>query len=214
MMKIYLWTFILLSASASIFAQEVETSSDRALKKLMVGNERYRSGKLLHPNISDCRREEVATGQEPFAVIVSCSDSRVPPELIFDRGLGDTFVVRVAGNVVGPLELESVKYAVAALGAPLILVLGHEKCGAVNATLQGGSQAKSIALIAALIEPIIPKAKTLPGDVLSNAIKLNAKSVRDLLRKELLLSKYIQEGQLKIDAAYYDLVDGKVSLLQ
>src|SRR5262249_39949150 len=110
-------------------------TADEALAKLMDGNKRYASSHSLHPHQSAGRRHELEATQHPFACILSCSDSRVPPEVVFDEGLGDLFVVRVAGNIVDSAVTGSIEYAVEHLGTPLVLVMGHEKCGAVQATL-------------------------------------------------------------------------------
>ena len=207
-MKLAVFLSFLLSMQA--FAQ---SQSDLALKKLMEGNERFIVGKPMHPNQNELHRENVSSKQEPFAVIVCCSDSRVAPEIIFDRGLGDTFVVRVAGNVVGSLGMESVCFAVDILSSPLIMVLGHENCGAVKAVLAGGDNDRDIPAIAKKIEPAIAEAKKMKGDALVHAIELNAKAVKADLEKNQVLSSFIQQGKLKIVSAYYDFSSGKVSLL-
>ncbi len=112
-------------------------SPDQALQMLMEGNQRFVQGQVLHPSYSAEAKDKLLEQQNPIVAIVGCSDSRVPPELIFDRGLGELFVVRDAGNVVGPIEMDSVEFAAASLKVPLILVLGHQNCGAVKATLSG-----------------------------------------------------------------------------
>ena len=205
--------FLLLSSA--LFADNFPSDS---LERLMQGNQRYVNGKLDHPNREVFRREEIAAGQEPFAVIVCCSDSRVPPEIIFDVGLGDTFIVRVAGNVIGPLETESVLFAVDALHAPLILVLGHSNCGAVKAAMKGGEAAKDIPQIAAKIapamKPIAVKKEQGKMPTLDEVIKTNVEYVRDQLRAIPLLSLLIKENKLRIVGGFYDLEDGKVSLLK
>jgi carbonic anhydrase len=205
--------FLLLSGA--LFA---DTSPSDALERLLQGNQRYVNGKLDHPNREVFRREEIAAGQEPFAAIVCCSDSRVPPEIIFDVGLGDTFIVRVAGNVIGPLETESVLFAVDALHAPLILVLGHSNCGAVKAAMKGGEAAKDIPQIAAKIapamKPIALKKEQGKMPTLDEVIKTNVEYVRDQLRAIPLLSLLIKQNKLLIVGGFYDLEDGKVSLLK
>src|SRR5207247_2291014 len=132
-------------------------SADQAMKMLQDGNARFVSGKLEHPNESPERRTEVAKGQHQFAVILACADSRVGPEVIFDAGLGDLFVTRVAGNVVDDAMLGSIEYAVEHLGAPLIVVCGHQRCGAVQATVETvASGAPAPGHLGALIDPIKP----------------------------------------------------------
>jgi len=201
--------------SGGLFAGQAPSDS---LEMLMQGNQRYVSGKLDHPNREIFRREEIAAGQEPFDVIVCCSNSRVPPEIIFDVGLGDTFIVRVAGNVIGPLETESVMFGVDVLHAPVILVLGHSNCGAVKAAMKGGEAAKDIPQIAAKIapamKPIAIKKEQGKMPTLDEVIKTNVEYVRDQLRAIPLLSLLIKENKLRIVGGFYDLEDGKVSLLK
>lgn len=147
-------------------------SPDEALAKLVAGNTRFVEGKQAQKDVGNTRRTELTKGQQPFAVILSCSDSRVPPEHIFDQGLGDIFVVRVAGNVADSIELGSVEYAAEHLGSPLILVLGHQMCGAVKATVAGGKPEGNIGSIVKKIEPAVKKAKAQVKDkVLDNETK-------------------------------------------
>jgi len=134
-------------------------SPDEALKKLIDGNNRFVQSAQAQKDIGNNRRTELTKGQHPFAVILSCSDSRVPPEHIFDQGLGDIFVVRVAGNVADSIELGSVEYAAEHLGVPLILVLGHQSCGAVKATVDGGKPEGNIESIVKKIAPAVKKAR-------------------------------------------------------
>jgi len=178
-----------------------------SLKRLMDGNQRYMNDQLLHPNHSSDRRDEIAAQQKPFATILGCSDSRVAPEIIFDQGLGDLFIVRVAGNVVGPVELDSIDYSVKYLGASLILVMGHEACGAVTAVMEGNTA--DIEAVAKLIKPSIKGAETA-----TDAIKANARSVAAYLKQTPVLKKYIAEKKLEIVSAYYDMGPGSVELLK
>jgi carbonic anhydrase len=134
-------------------------TGDQALQELMNGNKRYVAAELAHPNQTAARRAEVAKGQDPFAIIVGCSDSRVPPEIIFDQGLGDLFVTRVAGNIVDDVVLGSIEYAAEHLGVPLIVVLGHKRCGAVEAAAKGGDAPVHIRSLVEAIKPAIKKAK-------------------------------------------------------
>jgi carbonic anhydrase len=125
----------------------------------MEGNQRFVSGKITIKDIGPAKREDLAVnGQKPFAVIVSCSDSRVPPEILFDQALGDIFVVRVAGNVLDPVAMGSVEYGAEHLGCPLLVVMGHENCGAVKATVDGGEAPGSISAIVDKIKPSVEKA--------------------------------------------------------
>ena len=130
-----------LAIMASASEEKSGITGEQALQKLMEGNARYASGNTSHPDQSMERRYELVAGQHPFAVIVGCSDSRIAPELIFDQGLGDIFVIRAAGQVLDDVAIGSIEYAVEHLGVPLVVVLGHDSCGAVTATLEGGEVA-------------------------------------------------------------------------
>ncbi|MDH4100424.1 MAG: carbonic anhydrase, partial [Nitrospirota bacterium] len=170
-------------------------------------------------DLSDARRHELAAGQHPFAIIVSCSDSRVPPEHVFDQGLGDLFVIRVAGNVVEPVELGSIEYAAEHLHTKLIVVLGHEKCGAVKAAIDTGGHAPGN--IGAILKNIAPavkevqKTSTATGDEFVNAcVQANAhKTAADLVKKSKVLAHMEHEGEIKIVVAEYMLGTGEVEFL-
>lgn len=186
-----------------------------ALQKLVEGNNRYVEDRLLHPDRTTERREATAAGQEPFAAILGCSDSRVPPEIVFDQGVGDLFVVRVAGNVVGPVELDSLEYAVKYLHSSIIVVLGHAKCGAMKAVLEGNTA--DIEAVADLIEPMIQTCKSQCkscNDLLDICVKENAKHVAKVIREKPLMKKYIEEQKIDVVAGYYDLATGKVEILK
>jgi carbonic anhydrase len=180
------------------------------LDRLLEGNKRFMNGDLLHPNRTEERRKGTVGGQEPFAVVVSCSDSRVSPEIVFDEGIGDLFVVRLAGNVIGPIAKESIEFSVHALHSSIILVLGHENCGAVNAVLQ--KQDQDIPEIAALIAPSLQKIKS-KGD-LQDAIKANALNMKDKLAQDPDFKKLIDEKKLQVYAGYYHLKSGEVEILK
>jgi carbonic anhydrase len=185
-----------------------------ALTKLMAGNERYLNGSLEHPHQTSGRRGELAGGQQPFACILSCADSRVPPEVVFDCGLGDLFVLRVAGNIANDMNIGSLEYAVAHLGAQLIVVLGHTKCGAVAATVQGGEAPGKIGSLVQAIKPAVDAVKDQTGDIVYNAVCENVKRGVDQIQAAApILSEKIKADQLKIAGAYYDLDTGKVVLL-
>jgi len=149
-------------------------------------------------------------------VVVSCSDSRVPPELLFDQGFGDVFVVRTAGNIVDSIELGSIEYAVDHLGTKLVLVLGHERCGAVTAALQGGEAPGNIKSVVDAIKPAIEKGKarhTGHGELLDSCIIANVKQVAEKIRKAApILSEKVEDGMLKVVGAYYDLDSGAVNM--
>ncbi|HSW72989.1 MAG TPA: carbonic anhydrase [Chlamydiales bacterium] len=185
---------------------------DEALKRLMEGNNRYIKEELIHPDTGMKTRKSNLLTQYPYATILGCSDSRVPPELIFDEGIGDLFVVRVAGNVVGPIEQDSIEYAAIYLGSSLILVMGHENCGAVKAVIEGNT--KDIEDVAVLIQPAVNAAKKQGGSaILKNAIQKNAENVAHQLQRSPVLSKLIQEGKIRIVPAYYNFLSGKVELI-
>jgi carbonic anhydrase len=189
-------------------------SIQEALQKLADGNKRYTGSKLAHPNQTVERRNEVSKGQKPFAVIVGCSDSRIPPEIIFDQGIGDLFVIRVAGNIVDDVALGSIEYAVDHLDTPLVVVLGHGKCGAVTATVQGGEAHGHIGSIVRMIAPAVEKAKTQSGDLTDNAIRANVELVVDAVRSSKpILTKALEQGKVKIVGAYYDIEKGKVDII-
>lgn len=210
---------ILFAYSGMVFAAEgAGISADEALTRLIDGNKRFVEGKQAQQDIGDARRTELAKGQHPFAVILSCSDSRVPPEHIFDQGLGDIFVVRVAGNVADPIELGSIEYAVEHLGSPLILVLGHQMCGAVKATVDGGRPEGNIASIVKKIAPSVKKAKAqIKGKdkLLDAAILENAKNTAaTLTQKSAIIKHLVEEKKVKIAAGVYNMTTGKVEMIE
>jgi len=193
---------------------EVIKSAAEAQKLLEEGNERYTSGQLLKQDLSAAKREQLATkGQKPFAVVVTCSDSRVPAELLFDQGLGDIFVVRVAGNVMDQVTLGSVEYGVEHLKTPLLVVMGHEKCGAVKATVDGGEAPGSIGAIVEKIKPSVEKARAAgaTGDALyEKATDENIKATIAEIEKSPIVEELVHEGHLKIVGAKYHLSTGEV----
>lgn len=180
---LYLLTFLL------SFSLSAESES---LSRLMKGNDRYVHDTLEHPNRTPERREAVVSKQEPFAVIVGCADSRVSPEIIFDQGVGDLFVVRVAGNVIGPLELDSIDYSVLYLHSSVVLVLGHENCGAVKAVINNTT--KDIESVANLIRPsVVEETAKHPENLAEASIKANAIRMRDYLLQTPVIKKMIAE---------------------
>ncbi len=211
MKKILLILSFTLFIPVSLFAQDSKISPDKALERLQQGNQRFMEAKTQHPNLSKERRDELKSGQTPFAAIVSCSDSRVPTEIIFDQGLGDLFVVRSAGNTVQNLGIGSLEYAVAVLDTRLIVVLGHSKCGAVSAAASGKSLPGHIADVGKSIY-IDKTAKICPmKDKLDCAIIGNAEAVvEELKNSEPILAPLVKKGELKIVGAYYDIDTGKV----
>ncbi len=182
-----------------------------ATEELMAGNRRYAAGEFSHPNVSPARRTELLVGQNPFAVILGCSDSRVPPEILFDRGQGDLFVIRVAGNVLDDIVLGSIEYAAIHLETPLVMVLGHSSCGAVAAVRAGGELEGHLPFIAEALRPAIEKA----GEGPHAAEKANARHVADeLMRSGKQFAELAAAGRLKIVAAFLDLESGLVEILE
>jgi carbonic anhydrase len=189
---------------------------DQALTRLQRGNARFVAGWPDHPDQSARRRREVADqGQQPFAAILTCADSRVPPEIVFDAGLGNLFVVRVAGNVLDDIVLGSLEYAVAHLHVPLIMVLGHDLCGAVTAAANGGDDAHShIDAIVQALQPAVKLARTADGNVdVSQAIEVNIRLVVERLLNEPGWREPLNAGKLTIAGARYHLVSGEVTWL-
>lgn len=181
---------------------------EQALKNLVEGNERYVQEMLKHPKRTHYDRKNLIDGQAPFATILSCSDSRVATEIIFDQGLGDLFVVRVAGNVLGKLQEESIDFAVKYLKSSLILVLGHQNCGAIAAVKAGTT--KDIKEIAKKVKKGVKDCK---GKNLDDMIKCNVNYVVNKLKENPLIKDTISTGKLKVLGGYYHLKSGKVELL-
>ena len=192
----------------------VAITADGALKLLADGNERFVSGHPRSRAGDVARRGELAQSQAPFAVVVCCSDSRVAPELVFDAGLGELFVVRTAGEVFADAGTGSIEYAVEHLHAPLVIVVGHERCGAVSAAVAGGEAPGHIASIVKALQPAVQAIKGQPGDAVENAVNENVRELVDRLSKTgPILSEFVHDGKLKIVGARYDLDTGKVDLL-
>lgn len=192
------------STTAFLFSLE----PDDALKKLQEGNDRYVKDLSICPDRVQERRTLLVSDQTPFAVVLGCSDSRVAPEIIFDQGIGDLFVVRVAGNVVGPIEMDSVEYAIKYLGASLVVVLGHENCGALKTILEGNYQ--EIEAIAMEMSRDVLEAKYHGKDALKWLIDKNVKDSVDKISAFLPNQKRIEAKKLKVVGAYYELESGKV----
>jgi carbonic anhydrase len=188
-------------------------NANHALEKLKAGNQRYVVGQLVHHHQSGSRMRAIAIGQHPFAVILGCADSRVPPEIIFDQGLGDLFVIRVAGNIVDDAILGSIEYAVKELSTSLVLVLGHERCGAVAATIKHAEVLGHISTLLNAIQPAVEIAKNEPGDLLDNAVRANIKLVVDQLKSSFPVSDLVKQDKLKIMGAQYNLDCGTVEII-
>ncbi len=207
---------LILACTLVAMASEEKTgmTADQAMKNLLEGNDRFVSGNVVHPDQSIAeRRAEVVSAQHPFAVVVTCSDSRVPPEIVFDQGLGDIFVVRTAGEVMDNVTLGTVEYAVDHLNVPLVLVLGHDGCGAVEAAVSGGEAPGHIADLVEAIKPAVETAKGMKGDLLNNSIDVNTQNIVDELKSsQPILYPAVKEGTLKIVGARYHLDSGEVKI--
>ena len=209
------------SAAAVASGGGAGITPEEAWQKLVDGNKRYLENKMnACGESSTVTRETLAKGQKPYAIILSCSDSRVPPEIIFDKGLGEIFVARVAGNVADPVVLGSIEYAAEHLGSPLIMVLGHERCGAVTAAVGAkGKPEGNIGAILRLIQPAVKQAKKEAAgkakeELVETAIDDNVKLVAaNLTKQSKILKEMAEAGKVKIVGAKYDLDDGKVSVM-
>ena len=214
--KVLLALLMVVVFSGSVFAV---SAGDESLQKIMDGNKRYVQGKLASKDIGDNKRKELTKGQKPFAIVVTCSDSRVPPELLFDQGLGDIFVVRVAGNVVDQIGIGSIEYAAEHLNAPLLFILGHSKCGAVAATLDAkGKPEGNIGAIIKKIQPAAATAKKKGGskdEMMETAIHENVINVyNDIMKNSVIIKHLADAGKLKIVGGEYMLSTGKVEMIE
>jgi len=183
-------------------------SADAALAKLNEGNLRFATSEVSQSKPTAARRAETAQEQHPFAIILGCADSRTAPELIFDQNLGDLFVIRTAGNLVDDHALGSIEYAVAHLGARLVVVLGHQRCGAVKAALESDHAPGHIESLVRDIQPAVKAAKGKPGDPLSATVAENARQVAAQIKAKAALSDLAKE--VRIVSAVYDLDTGKI----
>ena len=183
-------------------------SPDAALARLKVGNARFAAATVSKGKPTAARRAETAKVQHPFAIIVGCADSRTSPELIFDQNIGDLFVVRTAGNLVDDHGLGSIEYAVDHLGTRLIVVLGHERCGAVKAAMESATAPGHVNSLVRDIQPAVAVAKAEKGDPLANTVKANARLVAEKIRKEAELGEH--KSEVRIVTGYYDLDTGVV----
>lgn len=210
-----------------------EISPDEALQKMMDGNKRYIENQMTGSKLCDVTtRASLSKSQKPYAIVLTCSDSRVPPEIIFDKGLGEIFVVRVAGNVPDPVVLGSIEYAAEHLGSPLVMVLGHERCGAVAATVGAKGKSTGSANIDAIVKAISPNIKSAARECdackgeskcadtkkdvfVECVVDANARTVAaSLTKKSKILKHMVAEKKIKIVAAKYDLDDGVVTIFK
>lgn len=186
---------------------------DAALQKLMEGNQRFVQHQPQYPDQSALRLQEVAQAQHPFATILSCADSRVPAEIVFDQGIGDIFDVRIAGNIATSEAIGSIEYAIVLLGSPLLMVMGHERCGAVTAAVQNQSLLGDIGTFVKAIKPAVEKVKDQSGDAVENAVVANVQYQLERLKRSQLLTEQVRSGKLKIVGGRYDLDTGRVNII-
>ncbi len=199
------------AASHGLSPEAAKAAIEAAIRRLREGNERYVTDNAGHPRQNRDRRVEVAKGQKPFAIVVTCSDSRLPPELLFDQGLGDLFVIRIAGQVLDAGALGSIEYAVEHLDVPLILVLGHERCGAVDAACKRMNPENHIRHLVEAITPAVTAAREQGGDLLERAVAANVQRGVDELRASWpVMAPRVRENRLAILGAVYDLDIGIV----
>jgi len=213
--RVLLGLALVLGLAAPAHAQDKPPTPDEALKKLKAGNARFAAEKLTVKDLSDKRRIELAQGQRPFAVVLTCSDSRVVPEFMFDAGLGEVFPLRVAGNVSGLSIFASIEYGIAELKAPLIVVIGHSKCGAVDTALKGkdlpsDNLKKLIGLVH--LGDKLPKDK---DEALNAAIRNNVQyHARQLTEQSTIIKDFVGSGRVKIATGVYSIKTGLVEWLE
>ena len=182
------------------------------LNRLQEGNSRFVADKLNSKLQDSVRRDELTSGQQPHTIVLSCADSRVVPEFAFDAGLGELFVLRVAGNVANTSTIASIEYAVAHCGSRVIVVLGHQSCGAVTAAMAGGDNGHNLNHLLAHITPAISAAQE--GASINDVVKVNAKkTVEDLSSRSTIIGDAVASGSVKIVSAYYNLDSGKVDFI-
>lgn len=205
---------------AQVYETPTVSSAEDALTLLKEGNERFVNNKLVNHDLSQTRRSELTKGQKPFAVIVACSDSRVAPEHLFDQGLGDLFVIRVAGNILDEAEIGSIEYAVDHLGSPLVVILGHESCGAVTTAVAKAEKpaethtTENIDEFLDNIEPAVAKAKETKSEgkeLIEKAADINVElAVDQLLEESSIVKEGVDAGKVKVVGAKYLLKNGHV----
>jgi carbonic anhydrase len=197
--------------------EQTPTTPEGTLQLLLKGNERFSQSKSIHPDENIQRLKEVVSAQHPLAVIVSCSDSRVSPEIVFDQGVGDLFVIRTAGNIISGLEIGSIEYAVEHLGVKLIVIMGHESCGAVKAFVEGGEAPGHIKeIIDSLgLESEIMAISKLDENRLDDCVRANVlHGVKQLVSQSSIIREKIEKGTLHITGTRYDLHDYKVTVIK
>lgn len=222
MRRFYLFGLLLVfllscTGTASAFVKS-DVPPEAALKMLQEGNGRFVKAAVKRPNQNAKQRLQTAEkGQKPFAAVLSCADSRVPVEVIFDRGIGDIFVVRDAGNIATTTDIGSIEYAVDHLGTPLVVVLGHSKCGAVTAAVEGGDAPPNIKAIVDFIAPAVTTAKSANPDKTGDALVPAAitaniwQAMADIYKNSPLMREKVKDSKVKLVGASYDIKTGKVN---
>ncbi|MGB3466068.1 MAG: carbonic anhydrase [Cyclobacteriaceae bacterium] len=193
-------------------AIEQKLTIEQIEQRLIDGNERFINDHLKNEGLTTKRREETTSGQAPYAIILSCADSRIIPEATFDAGIGELFVVRVAGNVADTTSLASIEYAIAHLGSKVVVVLGHQSCGAVTAATLGGDNGYNLNILLAQITPAIAVSDNLFD--INSVVKKNAElQAVELINRSQIVRKAVEDGQVRIKPAFYNLDTGKVEYL-
>jgi len=205
---------VALALIADVSVQDKPPSAADVLAELKAGNEHHATKHYQHPHQTAARQRELTTTQHPHATILSCADSRVAPEIVFDQGLGDLFDVRVAGNIAGDAEIASIEYAADHLGVPVLVVLGHQRCGAVTAAAEPGEAPGHLPVLIAAIRPAVEQARGMPGDTIDNAVRINVENVvRQLTGSQPVLAGLTAAGRLQVVGAVYSLDTGKIEWL-
>lgn len=210
--------FPLVPARAADPVPRSDLTPDQALARLMAGNRRFVADDPVRAEVGLTHRQRLAAGQAPHATIVACADSRVPPEILVDAGLGEVFVARVAGNTIGPTHLATVAYGVQVLGTPVVMVLGHERCGAVMAAVEAVTAGLVVPpVMQPMLGPIVfavNAVRNRQGDLIDNAVRENARAGARSLAAQPEFADRIRAGTLAVVAAHYDLEDGRIALLE
>ena len=205
---------VALALIADVRVQDKPPAAADVLAELKAGNEHHATKHYQHPHQTAARQRELTTTQHPHATILSCADSRVAPEIVFDQGLGDLFDVRVAGNIAGDAEIASIEYAADHLGVPVLVVLGHQRCGAVTAATEPGEAPGHLPVLIAAIRPAVEQARGMPGDAIDNAVRINVENVvRQLTGSQPVLAGLTAAGRLQVVGAVYSLDTGKIEWL-
>ena len=195
-------------------AQDAMPSAAAVLRELKAGNDHHVAKRYDHPHQTAARQSELAESQHPHAIVLSCADSRVAPEIILDQGLGDLFDIRVAGNIASDTELASIEYAAEHLHTPVLVVMGHQKCGAVTAAAESGEAGGHLPSLLKLIRPAVESAKGKPGDLIDNAVRINVENVvRQVRGSKPVLAELVAHGTLTVVGAVYSLDTGKITWL-